>query len=133
MTILISRFNNLIPKKCKLILFSGSDVMDDNFHPTDMINLRSLHVIGKKDTLCLPKYSINLSKRYVSPNVIQHRWGHVIPHGLETRNKILNFLDNTVVFENVKYDIVELSEDDDIFQNIEGKTIKSLRRLKLPN
>jgi len=60
----------------KMVLFSGSDIMDDEFkllHKGYIIN-KSLHVIGENDTLCLPEYSINFSENFINPKIIYHKW-----------------------------------------------------------
>lgn|SRR3989338_592027 len=77
-----------------VILMSGSDIMDSKYQK-EIINIPSIHIVGKNDTLCYEKYSLDLAARY-NKSLIQlyheHRWGHVIPSTGELRSILLNYL-----------------------------------------
>jgi len=77
-----------------LILMSGSDIMDKKYQ-TDLINIPSIHIVGKNDTLCHEKFSLDLASRYNKSLILlhyQHRWGHVIPSTGELRSILLDYL-----------------------------------------
>lgn len=89
-TILIDR--NII-KTRYIVLMSGSDIMDTDYIPKNVLkDAKALGIVGNADTLCSIHDMNLLLKYYESTAIIYHKYGHVIPTHKEIRDAIINFM-----------------------------------------
>ena len=73
----------LYPHKfCFIILVSGFTPLDekvDALYPQEPIHVPSLHIMGTSDPLVSIERSAALAEKFVSPRVLVHDAGHVLP------------------------------------------------------
>lgn len=85
----------------KAILISGFSHMHQ--HPlveclqdatNNNLHVQSLHIYGEGDTSVPARYSADLAKCFINPEVYIHEKGHFIPHNKPLIEKVLQFLDS---------------------------------------
>jgi predicted esterase len=59
----------------------------------DFITIRSLHIIGDKDTSVPKSYGDKLAALYAEPQIYIHNKGHFIPHNKALIDTVIEFLD----------------------------------------
>jgi predicted esterase len=76
----------------KVILLSGSGIMDERYNATKKIQTPSFHFTGQKDELVGLEESKKLSEKYENSTHHEHQWGHVVPRGSVFKQLILDTL-----------------------------------------
>ncbi|XP_054722803.1 esterase OVCA2-like, partial [Uloborus diversus] len=62
----------------------------------NIVNVSSLHIMGKDDT-CIPKeLSEELASRFHEPQIVYHEDGHYVPTGKNVRSEYMQFLRNSL-------------------------------------
>lgn len=78
------------------LVFGGFPAADPSileFYPTDAgIDIPSLHVIGRSDSIVPPERTLALARKFVDPEIVYHEDGHVIPSTPEVMVSLRNFL-----------------------------------------
>ena len=68
------------------------------------IDLPSLHIIGRSDTIVSPRESTALTARFADPVVLEHAGGHVVPSSREIAARVAHFIDCNHRTPNPAYD-----------------------------
>ena len=71
--------------------------MTGNAHASDcegLITIRSLHIIGDRDTSVPNSYGNKLASLYSEPQMYIHNKGHFIPHNKELIDTVIEFLEH---------------------------------------
>lgn len=84
-TILI---NKGIVKTNYVVLMAGSDIMDVDYVPIHILDVKALGILGDTDTLCSIDDMNSLLRYYRDSNIIHHKYGHVIPTHTEIKEAI---------------------------------------------
>ena len=69
----------------KIILISGFMYDNEyiyNIYNSGVININSIHIIGKNDPIIKPEKSIHLYNMYPQGNIIYHNGGHNVPRDI---------------------------------------------------
>ena len=74
------------------ILVSGFAAMHPMEDFDDLIRVRSLHIMGERDTSVPRTYGDKLASQYFDPQVYVHDKGHFIPHNKVLIDTVINFL-----------------------------------------
>jgi Serine hydrolase (FSH1) len=77
--ILVSGFTSQLPEHARLF--------------ESPIDLPSLHIIGRSDTIVSPRESAALTARFADPVVLEHPSGHVVPSSGEIADRVARFID----------------------------------------
>jgi len=83
---------------CSSFAAMNSNAFEDGFsssriRESGLINLPSLHVIGKRDTRVMPHLSEKLAAKFDKSQVYYHVKGHIIPQSGAVCSEIIEFID----------------------------------------
>ena len=59
---------------------------------TDEITIKSLHIMGERDTSVPKSYGHKLASLYSEPQIYIHDKSHFIPHNKELIDRVIEFL-----------------------------------------
>mmetsp|Transcript_12144 Transcript_12144/g.23144 ORF Transcript_12144/g.23144 Transcript_12144/m.23144 type:complete len:242 (+) Transcript_12144:262-987(+) len=67
---------------------------NDNDNDNNLLNLRSLHIFGEKDTSVPKSFGTKLANSFSDPETYDHGKGHWIPHNAVLCDRVIDFLDS---------------------------------------
>ena len=85
--------HHLLPHVQKVLILSGSPIMDKELIRTGKISVPMLSLVGVRDEITDQRLALELSQLYVSSQLGTHNSGHVIPSDSSTKETIKLFLE----------------------------------------